>query len=294
MKFRYFLVVEYMALMLVWPGEAGAATLSGELRLDNQDILVSETQKYHGQFDLRSRLPMGDEFVLSKVIVSFEFQDDKEWIRKTGPRSLENTGKIVRHAGSFLRDKSIAGQTDHYYTAKSIVYVTNEDEVAELAIGRNVYYGTTTRRRTVTRESQGEKSINLGAYSDNGDNHRTRQHFRITQSVLESHIDGYDGLFGIRRKTLDLAVVQDLAHTGLLDFELGGRGDYIFVAAKLQYQGYITGQEVMEGKGDGLFSGSLWLGLVSLPIGGLLWRKKMAHKVQKRITQRKIPRQRAF
>jgi len=284
--------------MLLMPAEAGAAALSGELRLDNQNILISEPERYNGQFDLRSRLPMGDEFVLSKVIVSFGFQDDREWIRKAGPNSLEDTGRIVRHEGLPQHGKRVAGQTDYYYTAKSIINLSNEEEVAKLAIGGNVYFGTTMHRRDITRENLGQKSINLGAYRDQGDNDRIRQHYRITDSILESHKDGYDGLFTIRRQTLDLATVQDLARTGLLDFELSGQGDYIFVEASLHYEGYVVGQEIIEDEGNLVFSGSLWLALFTVPLGGLLWRRKSrvatARKGQKRIAQRKIPQQRAF
>ncbi|PCI45546.1 MAG: hypothetical protein COB49_09950 [Alphaproteobacteria bacterium] len=278
--------------MLLGSGQAEAGGLSGELWLDNQDIFVSGRQKYHGQFDLRSRLPMDDEFILSKVTVSFKFQDDREWVSKAGPHSLTDTGKVIRHRRLSLRKSRAAGQTDHYYTAKSIIYLTNEEEVAELAIGRNIYYATTMRRRDVTRESLGQKSIILGTYSDSGDNHRIREHHRITESVVEPQRDGFDGLFAIRQKNLDLAVVQDLAHRGVLDFELGGKGDYIFVEATLKYEGYVTGPEVME---DTAFSGSFWLALFGLPIGGgLFWRKRMDQKNQKRITRRKIPAQRAF
>ncbi len=295
MTVRFLLV---FTVMWLWSNVAVATILSGELRLDNQDILISPTQKYHGQFDLRSKLPMGDQFVLSKVIINFRFQDDKEWVRTPGPNSMEDTGKVNRHDGIALRNKRVSGQTDHYYIAKRTIHMTNEEEVVELTIGRNIFYGTTIRRREVTRENLGQKSVNLGAYRDIGDNHRTRQHFRITESVLETYMDGYDGLFEIGRKQLDLATVQDLAYTGLLEFELGGKGDYIFVDATLLYEGYVTGLDVKENTGNSLFSGSLWLALFSIPIGGILWRKKSqnvaVYKSQKRITQRRVPDQRAF
>ena len=284
--------------MLLLSDLAGATGLSGELQLYNQDILVTDKQNYQGQFDLRSKLPMGDEFVLTKVSVSFDFQDDQEWIRKAGTSSLENTGKIVRHKGIFQRNKRIAGQTDHYYIAKSIINLSNEEEVAKLSIGSNIYFGTTIRRREITTENMGQKSINLGAYRDDGDNNRTRQHFRVTQSVLESQTDGYDGLFGIGLRTLDLATVQDLAQTGVLNFELSAQGDYIFVEAKLEYEGFVIGPDVVKGNGNQLFSGTLWLALFSIPIGGLIWRKKTRapalYKGQKRISQRKVPTEKAF
>lgn len=284
--------------MLLLTGTVQATTLSGEFRLDNQDILISGPQKYHGHFDLRYELPFGDEFTLSKVTVRFIFRDDKEWVKGLGPNSLKDTGKVTRHEGSLLQKKKGAGQTDLHYTAKNITYLTNEEEVAELTIGRNVYYGATIRRRDVTREILGQKKMILGFYRDEGDNNRMREHFRITETILETQRDGYDGLFEIRRITLDLATVQDLAHTGLLKFELGGKGDYIFDGAKLYYEGYMTGQAMEDAQESGLFSGSLWLGLFSLPIGGLLWRKKRQtvrpRKGQKRIAQRKIPPDRAF
>ncbi len=278
-------------LMLFWTGEAEAAALSGKLWLNNQNILVTAAEKYHGQFDLGSSLPVDDEFVLTKVTVSFRFQDDTEWMSIAGPNSLENTGKITRSA-------QFPERVNLHYNAKSIVYMTNEEEVAELIVGNNKYYATTIHRREVSKEILGQKSMNLGLYRDDGDNRRKKQHYRITESVVEAHRDGYDGLFAIRQKTMDLATLQDLAQTGLLEFELGGKGDYIFIDALLQYEGFVTGPEVTEDAEQGLFTGSLWLALISLPIGGLLWRKKnrfvLARGTQKRITQRKIPKERAF
>ena len=286
-------------LTMLWPSEAGATGLSGKLRLDNQNILVIGSKKYHGQFDLRYKFPVGDDFVLTKVVVNFKFQDDKEWVSKSGNSSLENTGKIVRHNGFSLRKKNVVGQTDHYYAAKSTVYLSNVEEVAKLTIGSNRYYSTTIRRRDVTQEILGEKKINLGTYRDTGDNHRMRQHYRITESIVESHRDGYDGLFEIRRKELDLATIQDLAHSGILKFELGGQGDYIFDEATIQYEGHIAGLEITERPQGGLFNGSIWLALLSLPMGwGFIWWKKrkiiVATRKQKRIAQRKVPKQRAF
>jgi len=271
MKAGYIIAVGHFLLILLWPTQAVAAAISGKYRLDNQNILILGTQKYYGQFDLRGKLPVGDEFVLSKVIVSFKFQDDSEWIRKAGPNSLENTGKIIRSSGFPLKRHLSAGRTDYHYIKKSIMYLTNEEEVAELTIGRTKYFGTTMRRRDVTKEILGQKSMMLGTYADEGDNHRIRQHYRITESVQEFRRDGYDGLFEIRRKSLDLASVQDLAHNGVLDFELAGKGDYNFMEATLQYEGYTTGQVAPAGSGSG---GLTWLMLFSLPIGGLIWWKR--------------------
>ena len=275
MKAGNFLGITFFILQIIWTGESGAKSLSGKYRLDNQDILISDSQKYRGQFDLRSQLPMGNEFVLSKVIVSFKFQDDKEWTRKDGKSSLRNTGKIVRHAGSPLRKRTVAGRTDYYYEAEQIEYLSNEEELAELTIGRSKYFATTMRRRDVSRDILGQKSIILGTYSDEGDEHRIRQHHRITTSILERRRDGYDGLFEIRRKTLDLSAAQDLAHSGILEFELGGRGDYIFVGATIQYQGFTTGKIGSEDTQSGSFGGLLtWLMLLGVAIGGVFWWKK--------------------
>lgn len=296
----YTLRLIYFPLILLYTGEAAAAVLSGEFRLNNQDILVSQSQKYPGRFDLRSELPLGDDFVLTKVYVSFKFQDDQEWIRKAGPKSLKNTGKVMRHGGASSNKKSKGAQADHYYTGKSIVHLSNEQEVAELTIGTTIFYSATMRRREVVIENIGQKILNLGRYRDVGDHQRLRQHYRITDTTVETQWDGFDGPFEIRRKELDLATVQDLAHTGILDFELGGQGDYIFVDARLDYEGFIAGQEATAEPENGFFSTPVWLGLVSLPVGGFLWRNRnrgggaQRRPPQKRIAQRKIPRQRAF
>ncbi|MBL4801345.1 MAG: hypothetical protein JKY45_05575 [Emcibacter sp.] len=273
MKSRYRIVCGYFILTLLWFDQAAAVSLSGKLHLNKQAILISGEKKYNGKFDLRSILPMGDEFVLSKVIVSFKFQDDMEWIKKTGQHSLENTGKIIRHGGFSVRRNAVAGQTDHYYTAKSIIHLSNEEEVAKLTIGRNIYFGTTMRRKDVTRENLGQKNMMMGVYEDDGDNGRIRQHNRVTQSILETHLDGYDGLFEMRHKVLDLATAQDLAHSGVLNFELAGTGDYIFVEATLQYEGYAAeGQGKLEG--TSLLGNVSWFILFGLTIGGLFWWKK--------------------
>ena len=287
-------------LMLLYTGDVAAAVLSGEFRLNDQDILISKSQKYQGRFDLRSDLPLGDEFVLTNVYVSFKFQDDQEWVGKAGSNSLENTGKIIRHGGRFRGTESKGAQTDHYYTAKRFVHLSNEPEVAELTIGTTVFYSASMRRREFVTENIEQKSINLGRYRDAGDHQRVRQHYRIMNTTVESQWDGYDGPFEIRRKKLDLATVQDLAHSGILDFELGGQGDYIFIEAKLHYEGFSAGQQVIEEPENGFFSTPVWLGLVGLPVGGLLWRNRSRaggaprRSLQKRITQRKIPRQRTF
>lgn len=302
-KRRSALRILCLPLILLYSGDVEARVLSGEFRLNNQDVLVTQSQKYQGRFDLRSKLPLGDDFVLTKVYVSFKFQDDQEWVRKAGPKSLKNTGKIIRHSGASRGKKSKDARTDHYYAAKSIIHVSNEQEVAELTIGRTKFFSATMRRREFVTENLGQKSLNLGRYRDAGDDQRVRQHYRITDTVVETQWDGFDGPFEIRRKKLDLATVQDLAHTGMLDFELGGQGDYIFIDARLQYEGFIAGQEATEGPENGFFSTSVWLGLVSLPVGGFLWLqrgrggmvpRRQRRAPQKRITQRRIPQQRAF
>ena len=76
MKAVSYLFVGLLTLQVYGLAPASAKTLSGEYRLDNKNILISETQKYRGQFDLRSKLPLGDDFVLTKIIISFKFQDD--------------------------------------------------------------------------------------------------------------------------------------------------------------------------------------------------------------------------
>lgn len=278
-------------LMLFFPFSVGAESLSGRVQLAEQNILISEPQKYQGQIDLRPYLPMGDEFVLTKVIVNFMFQDDKEWVRTVGKSSLENTGKIARHTGSAFRKKfisgrkkSISGQTDYHYISRSVIDMTNEGEVAQLTIGRNVFYGATMRRRDVTKETLSQKSLMLGSYNDPGDNGRLRQHFRITDEILETRRDGYDGSFEMRHKYLDLSAVQDTARTGLIPFELGGQGDYIFVGARVTYEGYIMGSQAVSMEKT-LSQGPIWLALLVLPLGGAVWwrkRQKLAHKKQKK------------
>ncbi|VAV95170.1 hypothetical protein MNBD_ALPHA02-1562 [hydrothermal vent metagenome] len=265
----------YIFLMLLWPEASASATLSGNVRLDHQNILITDQKIYHGQFDLRSELPVGDEYVLSKVIVSFKFQDDQEWASKAGESNLTDSGKIVRRRVFSLKDNGIAGRTDHYFTSKSIIYLSNEEEVAKLTIGRNVYFATTMRRRDVNREVTGRRSMLLGIYPDEGDQGRLRQHHRITESVVETRRDGYDGLFEMRLKALDLTSAQDLAHEGMLNFELSGTGDYTFVEATLQYEGYTSGGEFSKQEPVGTLGRFFtWLGLISLPIGGLLWMKR--------------------
>ncbi len=265
----------YIFLMLLWPGGVSAATLSGKVRLDHQNIVITDQKIYRGQFDLRSELPVGDEYVLSKVIVSFKFQDDQEWVSKAGESSLTDSGKIVRRRGFSLKDNGIAGRTDHYFTSKSTIYLSNEEEVAKLIIGRNIYFATTMRRRDVSREVTGRRSMLLGVYPDEGDQGRLRQHHRITESVVETRRDGYDGMFEMRQKALDITSAQDLAHEGVLDFELSGTGDYIFMEATLHYEGYTTGAEPPEQESVGMLGRFFtWLGLFSLPVGGLLWIKR--------------------
>ena len=276
-------------MVLFWSSPAAATILSGKFRLDNQAIIISGEEDYYGEFDLRSLLPMGDEFVLSKVIVSFKFQDDKEWVTKAGQSSLEDTGKVIRHGGFLVKRKSIAGQTDHYFTAKNIIHLSNEEEVAKLTIGRNIYFGTTMRRREVVQETIGQKSILLGTYSDDGDDGRIRQHHRITQSVLETHRDGYDGLFEMRHKVLDLAAAQDLAHSGVLEFELSGKGDYIFSEATLQYEGYTTGQEARDDTEGSMSDGMLWFMLLGLAAGVFFWWKKPQTIQKTRTVQKSKP-----
>jgi len=260
-------------LLMVCPDHLAAAGLSGKARLDNQDILISPTAKYRGRFDLGSQLPLGDEFVLTDVTVSFKFLDDREWVRTTGQGGLRDTGRIVRHPGGALMSKSIAGQTDHYYESKVIVRMRNEEEVAELTIGRNKFYGATMRRREVSREPQGQQAIILGVYPDPGDDHRLRKHYRITETMLETELDGYDGPFEIRQRKLGLAAVQDLARHGFLDFELAGKGDYIFQDATLWFQGYTTGEEKPGAEGRWP-APVLWLLLSGFPLAGLAWWKK--------------------
>jgi len=284
MNIKYFSIIGYSILMFLLPLPVGATSLSGKAQLAEQNILISEPQKYQGQIDLRQHLPMGDEFVLTKVIVNFMFQDDKEWVRTVGKSSLENTGKIARHAGSVFRKKSISGQTDYHYISRSVIDMTNEGEVAQLTIGRNIFYGATMRRRDVTQEPVGQKSLMLGIYSDPGDNARLRQHFRITDEILETRRDGYDGYFAMRHKYLDLSAVQDIARTGLIKFELAGQGDYIFVEARATYEGYIMGPKSAS-LDTSLYKGPIWLTMLGLPIGGAVWwrkRQKLAHKNQKK------------
>ncbi len=289
----------YFILMLLFPLSVGAESLSGKVQLSSQNILISGPQKYQGQIDLRPNLPMGDEFVLTKVIVNFMFQDDKEWVRTVGKSSLENTGKIIRHSGQNsgqnsgldFRKKSISGQTDYHYITRHVIDMTNEGEVAQLTIGRNVFYGTTMRRRDVTKETLSQKSVMLGSYSDPGDNGRLREHFRITDEILETRRDGYDGSFAMRHKYLDLSAVQDTARTGLIPFELGGQGDYIFVEARVSYEGYIMGSQAgsME---KTLSQGPIWLALLGLPVGGAVWwrkRNKPANRNQKKKQARQRP-----
>ena len=275
----------YFILMLLFPLSVGAESLSGKVQLSSQNILISEPQKYRGQIDLRPYLPMGDEFVLTKVIVNFMFQDDKEWVRTVGKSSLENMGKIIRHSGQS------SGQTDYHYISRSVIDMTNEGEVAQLTIGRNVFYGTTMRRRDVTKETLSQKSVMLGSYSDPGDKGRLREHFRITDEILETRRDGYDGSFAMRHKYLDLSAVQDTARTGLIPFELGGQGDYIFVEARVSYEGYIMGSQAgsME---KTLSQGPIWLALLGLPVGGAVWwrkRNKPANRNQKKKQARQRP-----
>ncbi|MCF6215702.1 MAG: hypothetical protein L3J58_05960 [Emcibacter sp.] len=270
--------------MLLFPLCAGAESLSGKVQLSDQNILISGPQKYQGQIDLRPYLPMGDEFVLTKVIVNFIFQDDKEWVRTVGKTSLENTGKIVRHAGSAFHKKSISGQTDYHYISRSVIDMTNEGEVAQLTIGRNVFYGTTMRRRDVIKEPMGQKSLMLGTYRDPGDNARLRQHYRITDEIMETRRDGYDGSFEMRHKYLDLSAVQDIARSGLIPFELGGQGDYIFVEALVTYEGHIMGSQAASMEKT-LSQGPIWLALLGLPLGGAVWwrkQQKTTHKKQKK------------
>lgn len=258
-------------VMFPWPIMAGPTELSGKYRLSNQDILIPKGQKYHGRIDLRSQLPMGDEFVLTNVNISFKFQDDREWVSTPGAAELKNTGKITRHPGSPFRHKSIVGQTDYHYTLKSIIHMTNEEEVAELTIGRNKFFATSMRRRDTTREDQGRKVMMLGIYRDDGDNDRTRQHYRITEKFREIRRDGYDGLFEIRHKSLDLSSVQDLAHSGILDFELAGQGDYIFMGATVWYEGHGSGQTASD---NNIFSAPVWIIMSGLPLGGWFWWQK--------------------
>ena len=238
MKAVSYLFVGLLTLQVYGLAPASAKTLSGEYRLDNKNILISETQKYRGQFDLRSKLPLGDDFVLTKIIISFKFQDDKEWIQTTGRSIVNDTGKITRHgrisAGAEPSATHIVGQTDHYFESLKIVNMTNEMEVAELTIGRNKFFGATIPRRDVTEQSMGRRKVMVGIYEDPGDENRNRRHFRITDTVLKTQRIGYDGLFEIRGKILDLASTQDLAHTGLLDFEISAQGDFIFVSANLK------------------------------------------------------------
>ncbi|VAX08211.1 hypothetical protein MNBD_ALPHA03-889 [hydrothermal vent metagenome] len=279
-----FKIAGYYMLLLLFPLSVGAESLSGKIQLPSQNILVSGPQKYQGQIDLRPYLPMGDEFVLTKVIVNFLFRDDKEWVRTVGKSSLEDTGKIIRHSGSAFRKKSISGQTDYYYISRRVIDMTNEEEVAQLTIGRNVFYGTTMRRRDVTKKPVGQKSVMLGTYREPGDNARLRQHFRITDEILETRRDGYDGFFEIRHKYLDLSAVQDIARTGLIKFELAGQGDYIFVEARATYEGYIMGPKSAS-LDTSLYKGPIWLTMLGLPIGGAVWwrkRQKLAHKKQKK------------
>jgi len=274
MNIKYFSIAGYFILMLFFPPSAGAESLSGKAHLSNQNILISGPQKYQGQIDLRSHLPMGDEFALTKVIVSFMFQDDKEWVRATGESSLQDTGKIIRHSGSAFRKKEVSGQTDYLYVSRDIVDLTNEGEVAELTIGRNIFYGTTLRRRDVTKEILGQKSLLLGTYNDAGDNGRLRQHYRLTDEILETRQDGYDGPFEIRHKYLDLSAVQDIARTGILDFELAaGEGDYIFVEARVSFAGHIMGRQAAPEHADP-FIKPIWLAMIGLPLGGVVWWKK--------------------
>ncbi len=284
MNIKYFSIIGYFILMFLLPLPVGATSLSGKAQLAEQNILISEPQKYQGQIDLRQHLPMGDEFVLTKVIVNFIFQDDKEWVRTVGKSSLENTGKITRHAGSVFQKKSISGQTDYHYISRSVIDMTNEGEVAQLTIGRNVFYGATMRRRDVTKETLSQKSLMLGSYNDSGDNGRLRQHFRITDEILETRRDGYDGSFEMRHKYLDLSAVQDTARTGLIPFELGGQGDYIFVEARVTYEGYIMGSQAVSMEKT-WSQGPIWLALLGLPLGGAVWwrkRQKTVHKKQKK------------
>lgn len=265
-------------------GQVAAATLSGKARLDNQNVFVAPSQHYKGRFDLRSQLPLGDEFVLSSVKVSFKFQDDKEWVNKLDAGSLKNTGRIIRHEGSVLLPKSIAGQTDLYYESVQMVHKSNEEEVAEVTISRNKLYSTTVHRREVTRESHGQKVMLLGTYEDSGDNHNLRKHYRVTDMVTESHLNGYDGPFEIREKILDLTAAQDLARDGYLDFELSGKGDYIFVSASISYQGYTTGVERPDSHETVMPAAVLWFAGVSFPVGGLLWWRngqRKTHRKQK-------------
>jgi len=299
MKSGYFSIVGCCMLMLLWPVSVAATNLSGKIRLTNQDILITgvqknqpqknQPQKYKGQIDLRSQLPMGDEFVLTKVTVTFKFQDDKEWVRKPGKASLNNTGKITRHPGSALRKKSIAGQTNLHYTMENLIEMSNEQEVAELHIGRNRFYGTTMRRRDATREILGQKKMMLGIYPDAGDGGRIRQHYRITEEIRQTRRDGHDGLFEIRHKSLDLSAMQDIARTGMLNFELAGEGDYIFLEARVAYEGHMLGQTVSQE--GGLFDGMIWLAMGGLPLGGLIWWKKRhaAVRIRRRALGRRNP-----
>ncbi|QDE26663.1 hypothetical protein [Paremcibacter congregatus] len=262
--------------MLLWSQAAHAERFSGKVKLDRLDILVSDSAPYRGHFDLSSELPSQQDFILTNVRITFNFKDDKEWTIRSGEHIRQDTGRVERHKGQYPLSGMVTGQTDHYEKAVSTEVHSNPGEVAKLTIGRNIYYGTTSRRRQVTQIPQGQTTLLLGTYADTGDGGRLRQHYKITDRSLEQRLDGYDGYFTIQNKILDVTSAQDLAHRKRLDFELSGEGDYILLEATVWYEGQVSGELIPEtpsvffAKGSGLY-GALAGGLV---LGSFVWRRR--------------------
>lgn len=276
---------------------SNGASFSGTAELDRQFILVSEKKPYQGSFDVTALLPQGEDFVLTKAKITFEFQDDREWAQQLPQSTRQIAGEVVRHSRTITPSARIAGQTDHYVTALVTEILSNPSEVAELTIGRNIYYGTTSRRQEVIRTEQGRRKILLGTYTDAGDQGRVRRHVRITDTTLEQRRDGYDGAFVIKNKFLDVTSLQDLARTGRLDFSLAGKGDYTFIGATLWYEGFAAGSSsegagAGAGSGDGVASWTLLLSGGVLSFGGLFWWRNRAHRSRPQIRQ--YSRHRAF
>jgi len=286
-----------MALSLVAPpgGAKGRETerevgreISGRLTLRPDALLITAENPYTGHFDLTGKWGDAPRVILTRLSVTFLFQDNDKWHRRERrglPQKVNASRRFMTEGGNRAPRPAV----EETYMQEVVVTYSNPEELARLRIGADMFFAASSRRRHERTLDRGEARSFMGLRDDPVSGERLAL-YQITQRRLREEWDGYADRFAIRRKMLSLAAMRDLTEDGILPFTLDGRGDYLLMEASLEYEGYALPGVAGEAEGQNILLHQtlpygLVLGLSGMLGWGMRWLFKTKQSSKKRLSR---------